>query len=231
MNKKALLPILALIVAVFAGAYYLNDTQLNASEGHDTPEINVPPPPVPDNLSGIDVEAALQDRIIGDINAPIKISEHSSFTCGHCGNFHRRSFKAIKEQLIDTGKAYIVFSDFPLNAPALHASMIARCLPHDKYFDFVEMLFEDQEMWAYEADYIKFLQFKASEYGLDTKGIKACLNSDALRDGILAGMSAARTQWNINSTPSFVVNNKTTLSGALSPEVFIQKVNEAVKGE
>ena len=120
----------------------------------------------------IDTAAAIKDRILGDPNAPIKISEHSSFTCSHCGSFHKTTFNAFKERMIDTGKAYLVFSDFPLNAPALHASMIARCLPEDKYFDFVNELFKDQESWAFEAGYMDILQKKAEPHGLSQKAFK-----------------------------------------------------------
>ena len=41
----------------------------------------------------IDVKDALKERILGNPNAPIKISEHSSFSCGHCGKFHNNVFK------------------------------------------------------------------------------------------------------------------------------------------
>lgn len=228
MKKLALLPIFALTLAVIAGAYFLN----TPSQVDATTLNNFEPASGEEAVNeGVDVEFVLKERILGDANAPIRISEHSSFTCGHCGNFHRNSFKQVKEQLIDTGKAYLVFSDFPLNAPALHASIISRCLPEDQYFDFVDMLFAEQENWAFEANYIKFLQNKANDYGLPTETIKECLGNKDIQDGILARVHATKTQWNISSTPSFVVNNKTVITGALPPEVFVEKVNEAIAAE
>ena len=62
-----------------------------------------------------DLEKASTPRILGNPDAPIKISEHSSFTCGGCAMFHKSNFKMIKEEYIDTGKAYVVFDDFPRN--------------------------------------------------------------------------------------------------------------------
>lgn len=178
--------------------------------------------------SGFDLETALEPRIMGDTSAPIKISEHSSFTCPHCAHFHTTSLPAVKEQLIDTGKAYIVFSDFPLNAPALHASMIARCLPQSAdYFGFVQTLFVEQDSWAQERNYLDILKDKAAGYGLDDAGFKACLENEDLQKGIVAGAKAAQTQWEVSSTPSFVVNNKTLISGAGTPEEFISRVNQA----
>lgn len=178
-------------------------------------------------IAQIDVAAALSDRVLGDTSAPVKISEHSSFTCGHCGAFHKTTFKALKSNYIDTGRAYLVFSDFPLNAPALHASMVARCLPHDRYFDFVQMLFETQDDWAYERNYMDRLQSKAADYGMDQASFKACIDNEDLREGILSRVQFAQTQWEINSTPSFVINNKTVLSGGRPIEEFDKAINEA----
>lgn len=178
----------------------------------------------------IDTKAALSNRILGNPDAPIKISEHSSLTCPHCAHFHKDTFKPFKEAYIDTGKAYLVFSDFPLNGPALHASMIARCLPHERYFDFIQMLFEKQSEWAFEKDYMDILKTYAAPYGLEGEMLDACIGDTDLRDGILGRMKASQKQWEITSTPSFVVNNKTTVSGALPFDEFEKRVQESLAG-
>lgn len=177
----------------------------------------------------IDVEAALSERILGDPDAPVKVTELSSFTCSHCGRFHKKTFPAFKKAYIDQGRAYLVFTDFPLNAPALHASMIARCLPHERYFDFVQMLFETQSEWAYDAAYLGKLQAKARKYGLSEAYFEACLNSDALQQGIIERQRAAGRQWDINSTPSFVINNKEVITGVLPPHHFAESVERAAQ--
>lgn len=247
MNFKTIFPIFALTVAVLVSGYYL-DASLNGDKVQASTISQVEPAaggglvskaenaekPNEENAqedATVDVEAVLAERILGDVNAPIRISEHSSLTCPHCAHFHATTFKVVKEKLIDTGKAYLVFSDFPLDANALHAGVIARCLPEDKYFDFLETLFTSQDAWAFDRDYIKSLQMMANEAGLSTAKIKACLGNDKIQEEILARMMANRTQFGINSTPSFVINNKVTISGALDPEVFIQKVEEAAAAE
>ncbi len=175
----------------------------------------------------IDVNAALSDRILGSTSAPVKISEHASLTCSHCGDFHRNIFQKIKTDYIDTGKAYLVFSDFPLNAPAMHASMVARCLPEDKYFGFIQMLFEEQEKWAYDESYLDFLKAESAENGLDEAHFQACIQNKELQEGIINRMKAVQQQWNISSTPSFVINNKSTYSGGLPVEEFAKILDEA----
>ncbi|MGB4106743.1 MAG: thioredoxin domain-containing protein [Alphaproteobacteria bacterium] len=174
----------------------------------------------------IDINAALSDRILGDPNAKVKISEHASFTCGHCGDFHNTTFAQVKKEYIDTGKAYLVFSDFPLNAPAVQASMVARCLPQDKYFDFVSLLFEKQKEWAYDPNYLEFLKTEAGKAGLDEAHFQACIQNTELQEGIVNRMKGVQAQWNITSTPSFVINNRNTISGAYPYEEFKKILDE-----
>ncbi|MCE7886121.1 MAG: DsbA family protein [Alphaproteobacteria bacterium PRO2] len=179
----------------------------------------------------IDVNAALSDRILGNSSAPVKISEHASFTCGHCGDFHRETFAQLKKEYIDTGKAYLVFSDFPLNAPAVQASMVARCLPQDKYFDFVSLLFEKQQDWAYNPNYLDYLQAEAGKAGLDKDHFQACIQNKELQEGIVNRMKGVQAQWNINSTPSFVINNRNTISGAIPFEEFKKILDAELAGQ
>lgn len=205
-----------------------NMTEAAAAE----PESGTDDPAKATNSSTIDVKAALSSRILGNPDAPIKISEHSSFTCGHCQHFHLNTFEKFKEAYIDTGKAYLVFSDFPLNAPALHASMVARCLPHDRYFSFVQTLFKKQDEWASDGNkYMEILKNMAKENGLSNSEFEACIESKDLQDGILGRMKASQTQWGINSTPSFVVNNQDIISGALPFEEFDKRIQEALSAE
>lgn len=232
-NSSAIVLLVGVAVILIGAAFYFSQQDGGESLAPDTAitseEDVVSVEESPDiKIIDIDVSAALSERILGNPEAPVKIIEHSSFTCGHCGQFHQKTFKAFKEAWIDSGKAYLVFSDFPLNAPALHASMIARCLPEDKYFDFVQMLFENQSEWAYDVNYLTYLKQKAAENGLDEDSFKACLSSTALQDGILARVRASQSQWNISSTPSFVINNDQVVSGALSFADFDAAVKAAL---
>ncbi len=175
-----------------------------------------------------DMALAKQERILGDSSAPIKVTEHSSFSCGHCGNFHRETFAAFKENYIDTGKAYLVFSDFPLNAPALHASMASRCVPEDQYFDFVTMLFDRQDDWATQPNYLNILEGYAADYGLDKEAFVACVQNDELRETLMNRIRGVQQQYNISSTPSFVINNQEVIGGAFPWPGFGEAIEAAL---
>lgn len=199
------------------------------STGETSAATSATAPVVDADAVTIDVEAALSDRVLGDVNAPVKMSEHVSFTCSHCAAFYKDTFDKLKKEYVDTDKVYILFSDFPLNAPAMHASMIARCLPHEKYFDFVHTLFIEQEKWAYDTGYLNFLKAKAAENGLDEAHFQACIQNTELQNGLVEKMQSAQSQWQIASTPSFVFNNKTVLNGAVPLEEFEKTINAEIE--
>jgi protein-disulfide isomerase len=86
----------------------------------------------------------LGDKILGDENAPVTIVEYASMTCGHCANFHERTWPDLKKDYIETGKVRFIFREFPLDPVASAAFMLARCAPQEKYFDIVDIMFEEQ---------------------------------------------------------------------------------------
>lgn len=174
-----------------------------------------------------ELDAALGERSLGKADAPAVITEFSSLTCSHCGDFHKNMFKKLKTELIDTGKARLVMSDFPLNGPALQASMVARCLPEDKYFDYLQLLFETQDQWAYSPDFKKYLKQNAQLAGLPAQKFEDCFASEPLRQGILAMVQKAQQAHQIDSTPSFVVNGKTKVEGTKTVEDFVKAIEKA----
>ncbi len=205
----------------------VNDAEIeDVEQAYNAESIeNTPAEPA---ASSFDLQSAKKERILGNPSAPIKITEHSSFSCGHCGKFHSDTFDAFKTAYIDTGKAYLVFSDFPLNAPALHASMAARCVSEDKYFDFVKELFATQSGWAYEQNYLNLLEEKAAYFGLDKTSFAECVRNEDLQKALLGRMKAVQGQWSISSTPTFVVNNQEVIGGALSFVDFEKAIEEAL---
>jgi protein-disulfide isomerase len=228
-SSKLTMAIVAVLFAVLLGGLLLTQSKkapapeaTSVAEQAAIDASGVTPAPV----ASIDVAAALSDRVLGNTSAPLKIVEHASLTCSHCGEFHKTTFDQVKANFIDTGKAYIVFSDFPLNEPAVKATMVARCLPQDKYFDFTHMLFLKQEEWAYDDNYLAWLKTAAGEQGLSPEQFDACVASTELEEGIKSRMQSVQDQWHITATPSFVLNNKTTLSGALPYDAFEKALNE-----
>lgn len=160
------------------------------------------------------------DMAIGNPEAPIVVIEYFSLTCPHCMRFHRDTYAAFRRQYVETGKVRYILRDYPLNRPALDAAKLAQCGGPERYFPFVETLFQQFEQWTARGDYLESLA-KIGEFGGVTEtAFKACLADKQLEARILSVALEAETKYSIrSSTPSFVVNGKLH-SGEMRIEKF-----------
>ena len=173
------------------------------------------------------IQAMLAERAMGDPSAKATIVEYSSLTCPHCADFHREVLPRIGQEYIEKGVVRYVARDFPLDGRALAAAMIARCVPPDRYFGFLDMLFRDQQTWARSASPLDDLKVRAQLAGLSPAEVDACLADQNLLKGIQASASEARQRENIESTPTFFIDGK-KISGAASYDQFKAAIDEAI---
>ena len=155
-----------------------------------------------------DLDKALSERVLGDPAAPIEIIEYASFTCPHCATFHNTALPKLKSEYIDSGKAKLVFRDFPLDGLAARAGMMARCVPEDRYFAVVDMLFKQQMAWATAQDPLAALSKIGRLAGLSPDMTEKCLNDEALLDGILKIRLEGQEKYDVRATPTILVNGK-----------------------
>ena len=171
-------------------------------------------------------------RGVGNPDAPVKIQEFFSLTCNHCAEFHKGEYQEIKKNLIDTGKVYFVYEEFPLNGPALYGSMIARCLPEERYSGFIDILLRSQDKWAFGGDFKASLMQNAKLAGMSEEEFETCFNNKDLQKAVASNIKDASEVWKVNSTPSFVFNNgERILYGAKSYETFNKVVDQLINGE
>ena len=163
--------------------------------------------------------APLPDMILGDPNAPIEIIEYSSMTCPHCAAFHVNTLPELKAQYLDTGRAKLVFREFPLDRVALGVSVIARCMGEERFFDFIDVMFRTQEQWSRSDDPIGEIKKIVRMGGQDPDMVDACQEDQALIDGVLAVRLAGDEQYDISSTPTFIVDGE-NVPGNMSFEKF-----------
>jgi protein-disulfide isomerase len=69
----------------------------------------------------------LTEQSFGDPKAPVTVIEYASLTCHHCRDFHIKTWPAIREKYVNTGKVRFVLREFPLDNLALGGFMLARC--------------------------------------------------------------------------------------------------------
>lgn len=179
----------------------------------------------------LNVDEIMGVRGIGNPDAPIKIVEYASLTCSHCAHFHNDILPELKSKYIDTGKVYLQYVEFPLNDPALKATITARCLPKERYDGFVALLFKNQEQWSGGIDYMAHLKQNAKLAGLSDEQFDACQNNGEIKTRIAAQMQEAQDKWKVAATPTFIINEGAqTISGAQPLEAFERAFREVTDG-
>ena len=148
------------------------------------------------------------DFYLGDPDSPITIIAYESMSCGACADFHVNTLDSLKTEFIDTGKVKFVFRDFPFNYPALAGSMMMRCIPVDVRYDYMNALYKLQKNWVNRdnsktrAELYKIMQ----SGGMQQKDFDTCLSDIDLENDLLEDVMNAQREFNIRSTPSFIIN-------------------------
>ncbi len=166
----------------------------------------------------ISLEKALAERVIGKADAPITITEYASLTCPHCARFHKETLPKIKAAYIDTGKAKLIFRDFPFDGLALRAAALARCAPQERYFAVVDTLFQQQETWSRAKDPLAAIGNIGKLAGMSQATVDACFKDTKLMDSIVQIRLDGEKQ-GVDSTPTFLIGGK-KISGAQPFEEF-----------
>lgn len=172
--------------------------------------------------------AQLTPRTMGNPDAKVHVDEYFSLTCTHCAAFQRETFPEVKKNLIDTGKVFYEWHDFPLDQVALTAAIVARTLPPDRYEPFINLLLTTQDKWAFARDVnsTEELAKLAALAGMPRATFDKAVNDDAMKKVILASQDEAQKKHDVNSTPTFLINGK-PLVGAVDYATFLKAVDAA----
>jgi len=156
----------------------------------------------------------LPEKMLGKADAPVTIVEYASMTCPHCATFHATTLPEIKTKYIDTGKARMIFREFPFDPRAEAGFMLARC-SEDKYFAMVDVLFKQQSNWARAEDAQAALLQISKLAGFSQESFTACLTNQKLLEDIRAVRTRGADEFKVDSTPTFFINGD-KYAGALT---------------
>lgn len=171
----------------------------------------------------------LGDQSIGKPDAPVVMVEYASATCPHCAEFHKTLLPQLKAEYIETGKVRFIFREFPLDQLALAAFMLARCVPEDKYFATIDLMFRRQETWMKgdrEAELLKITNMA----GLDKAGFDACLKREELAKAIVESSRKDAKEFGIKGTPAIFVNGQ-LIDGHKEMAEVKAALDKAIAGE
>ena len=178
------------------------------------------------------IKHMMRTQFLGSDDAPIKIKEYFSLTCGHCANFHKNTLPKLKNKYIDKGKIQLEFIDYPLDRLAVIAAALARTLPSKEgYVKAIDVLLQKQKQWAYSKKPLEELYSIAKLFGVSSKKFDEIKKNIPLMQEIINKMEKESKNFNIESTPTFIINNEHKISGALSFKEFENKFLTFVKAK
>ena len=192
---------LGALVLIIAGWFLLSSTSSQTLTGS----------------GGTSVVVTAKDRTLGNPKAPIVMVEYASLTCSHCARFGTDVFPKLQKKYIDTGKVYYIYRDFPLDRIALQAAALAQCVSKDGYFHFLDLLFRNQDKWAFVQDPNAGLVSMARQAGLGEEQANACMANQDELNRISKAAEDGQAKYSISGTPTFVVDG-TVKSGEFSWE-------------
>lgn len=198
-QRQMILTAVCVAILVIAGAAYF---WLNGSSSGSV---------VPQSNERFGVQVTPYDRTQGSPNAPIVMLEYAAPTCPHCAHFNEEFFPTLKQQYIDTGKVYYIFRVYPLGAADVAAEAIARCLPANNYFSFIDLLFRNQMKWDPEyrvPDVRAALVDMAKIAGMGEAQVNSCISDQAAAQKITQVGQDASTKYGVSGTPTFIVNGQ-----------------------
>ena len=113
---------------------------------------------------------------------------------------------------------FYVFRVFPLRPDDGTAEKIARCLPEDKYFSFIDLLFRNQPKWDVEygvTDVHGGLVLLGRIAGMSADQVDKCIDNKTEDDRINKVAADGETKYNITGTPTLIVDGMPQLAGAM----------------
>ncbi len=218
MSRKAIIAVvLVVVLAAFGIGYYvLGNSSADAGDN---------------GAKNVGFTVLSSDRTMGNPKAPVTVIEYGAPTCNICAYFAANEFPQLKKEYIDTGKIFYVFRTFPLRPMDGDVEKMARCLPEDKYFAFIDLLWRNQPKWdAAEypgiADPHGEMIKQARVFGMTAEQAEQCIANKAEDERINKVSAEAEQKYNLTGTPTFVVDGVPQSSGAV-PYADLAKVLDA----
>ena len=180
------------------------------------------------NVADLMAPGPLPERALGSDKASVTVVEYASMTCSHCARFHTTVYPDFKKKYIDSGKVRFILREFPLDPIAAGAFALARCLPEDKYFPMIEVLFEQQKNWAFVPDPPKALLGFAKQAGFTEQSFEACLTDQKLAQAIEDTGRRANEKFGVSGTPTFFINGQ-MLRGEATLEALSKVIDPMIK--
>ena len=172
---------------------------------------------------------------LGSANASVTIVEFGDYQCPTCKGWYTTQEASVIQNLVDVGKAKLVWRDFDYFGPdSVSASEAAYAAGEQgKFWQFHDLLFQNQQSpnsgWASRQNLVKF----AEQLGLNMTQFNQGFDSGKY-DALVYSNHSLGVQAGISETPTFFLigpNGKVvTIAGGQPESVFEQAVAQLTNG-
>lgn len=185
--------------------------------------------------AGAPQQASLERRIdgdpmaIGEIDAPIVMTEWVDLRCPYCAVFTRDTLPDILKEYVDSGQVRIEVQDVAFfGEESLRASAAARAAAEQgRYFEFIDAIYDAAPESGHADLTPEDLLGHARTAGMpDMKLFEKDMGRDDLRAAADQATSAA-SQLGVSGVPFFVVNGQ-GISGAQPIDTFRDFLDQAI---
>lgn len=155
------------------------------------------------NNEGVEIT----ENIKGNPEAEVTLVEYSDFQCPACGAYYP-VVKQVMEEYGDQIRFEYKHFPLPMHQYAMQAAVAAEAAgQQDKFFEYHDLLFENQETWSQSATpNVLFIDY-AEQLDLDMDQFRRHMNSTLLRDKVREDQAEGRDR-NITATPTFFLNGE-----------------------
>jgi len=149
-------------------------------------------------------------KTMGNATAPIVMELYSDFMCPHCKTLHEKILPSIVADFVQTGKAYLIFREYPLAIPqhvySRPAANIATAAARiGKYQAVNDALFKNQQSWSMTGKMWDFITPALTAEEL--KKVQALSNDPSVLAEVQRDYDLAQKA-RLNQTPTVLITSK-----------------------
>ncbi|PKP90929.1 MAG: protein-disulfide isomerase [Alphaproteobacteria bacterium HGW-Alphaproteobacteria-14] len=168
--------------------------------------------------------------LVGNPNAPLKLVEFASHTCGHCAAFAATGKPVLKDKYIPTGVVSFELREVFLNSFDVAIAAMAQCSAKEQMQPLSDQVWLNldqvftglqgnpaaveaagqlpiDQRFARIAEVTGLTEFFAAR-GLSADQARACLSDGAKIEALVKSAEAQSTEFQITGTPTFLLNGE-----------------------
>jgi protein-disulfide isomerase len=169
-------------------------------------------------------------HVLGNPEAEVKLTEYVSYTCSHCGDFHKEADAALKLAYVMPGKVSVEIQHVVRDPVDLTVAMLTNCGKPKGFFQRHNNFMTGQDKWLgkmgsttqaqqarwYGGTMASRFQAVAHDFGfyqiMEKRGFSSAKVNRCLKDQSMAAritnQALQASEAGVNATPSFAINGE-----------------------